>query len=126
MVREQLRIASYMYVQKALTMTTTITVLGQKFTIPLISQVVQSEGMSTILIDLAVNRGVGGMTKVVNNALAYIAEQNKYASISDFFAIDELHLAKTIISQNTDERITRRTQNIIDSGLSFTKTTAVG
>lgn len=123
MVREQLRIASYMYVQKALTMTTSITVLGQKFTIPLISQVVQSEGMSTILIDLAVNRGVGGMTKVVNGALAYIAEQNKFASISDFFAIDELNLAKTIISQNTDERITRRTQNIIDSGLNFNKTT---
>jgi hypothetical protein len=62
----------------------------------------------------------------VNGALSYIAEQNKFGSIADFFAIDELHLAKTIISQNTDERITRRTQNIIDSGLSFNKTTAVG
>ena len=126
MVREQLRMASYMYVQKALTMTTSVTVLGQKFTIPLISQVVQSEAMSTILIDLAVNRGVGGMGKVINSALAYVAEQNKFATLSDFFAIDELHLAKTIVAQNTDERITRRTQNIIDSGLSFNKTTAVG
>jgi LysM domain len=126
MVREQLRIASYMYVQKALTLTTTVTVLGQKFTIPLISQIIQSEGMSTILIDLAVNRGVGGMSKVVNTALTYIATQNNFATLSDFFGMDELHLAKTIVAQNTDERITRRTQNIIDSGLSFNKNTAVG
>ena len=82
--------------------------------------------MSTILIDLAVNRGVGGMGKVINTALTDIATKNNYIGISDFVNIDELHLAKTIIAQNTDERITRRTQNIIDSGLSFSKTTAVG
>jgi hypothetical protein len=103
-----------------------VTVLGVPFQIPLISQILQSEAMNTILIDLAVNRGVGGMKKVLDTALTAIAEANNFATFADFINIDELHLAKTIVAQNTDQRITRRTQNIIDSGLSFDKTTAVG
>jgi murein DD-endopeptidase MepM/ murein hydrolase activator NlpD len=121
MVREQLRAAALMYVQKALNMKLKVTILGIPVEIPIISEILKSEGASTVLIDLCVNRGSGGLAAILAPALVSIAESYNLDSLAALRDIDELSVIQQIIAQNTDSRVVTRTQNIIDSGLSFLK-----
>ena len=121
LVREQLRAAALMYVQRALNLKLTVNILGTNVVIPIISEVLRSEGASTVLIDMCVNRGIGGLTNLLIPAIKAIAEQYGYTSLNDLKNLDDLEVIKAIIMQNTDPRIVQRTQNIIDAGLSFGK-----
>ena len=121
LVREQLRAAALMYVQKALNLKLKVTILGVTVDIPIISEILRSEGASTVLIDLCVNRGSGGLAAILAPALVSIAESANMDTLAALRDIDEQAVIQQIIAQNSDARVVRRTQNIIDSGLSFAK-----
>jgi peptidoglycan endopeptidase LytF len=122
MVREQLRVAAMMYVSTALNLKVNVPVFGKPFPIPAISQVLRSEGAMTMLIDLCVNRGAGGLAKVIVPAITAIAESVNVASLADLCNISDLDVANMLITQNlAEDRIVKRTQSIIDAGLSFAK-----
>ncbi len=122
MVREQLRVASMMYVATALKLKVSVPVFGKPLPSTVLSQILHSEGAVTLLIDLCVNRGSGGLTKVIIPAITAIAESINVTNLAELCNISDLDVANMLITQNLNEdRIVKRTQSIIDAGLSFAK-----
>ncbi len=122
MVREQLRVAAMMYVSVALNLQVTVPVFGTPVAVPALSQVLSSEGAMTMLIDLCVNRGAKGLSTVIVPAITAVAESVNVSSFAELCGISDLDVANMLITQNLQEqRIVKRTQSIIDAGLSFGK-----
>ncbi|MBP6825791.1 MAG: LysM peptidoglycan-binding domain-containing protein [Saprospiraceae bacterium] len=119
LVREQLRMANELYVQPALNFKLDVTIGGIRLTVPRISDVFTSEAALTIIIALAINQGVGGMSKTLAPAVSTVATQQRLNSVTALRQIDERRVFENIVATATDERVINRVNSVFNSGLSF-------
>ncbi len=120
LMREQIRLANDMYVQPALNFKLDVTLGGLRITVPRLRDVLQSEGALTCVIALAINKGSGGMSRMVSQAMATVATQRGANSLAALQALDERAIFQTLMSQQaTDTRTVQRVQGVMNEGLSF-------
>jgi peptidoglycan endopeptidase LytF len=116
---EQLRMANVLYVQPALSFHLNINIAGFQITIPRLQDVLSSEGVLTLVIALAVNQGVGGMSRIMADAVGRVAAQSQLYSSSALAQINQQQVVETIASTTPDDRVRNRANGVLQSGLSF-------
>lgn len=121
LIKEQLRCATTMYVQPALNLKVPLSINGIALTIPQISAILRSEASMTMLIDMCVNQGSGGLTRLLQNAIPIVAQKYRLLTLSTLGTINEQEVLQTVVSSSTDSRVIERTQLVLKSGLSFAK-----
>lgn len=121
LVREQLRIATQLYVNVAINLRIPLIINNIPLTVPRISDILKSEAAMTMLIDICVNQGQGGLTKILQTAMPPIAQAQRLLTLPNLQRIDEFALLNSIATNATDERVRTRVRNIVNSGLSFDK-----
>ena len=121
LIREQLRMANVLYVQAALNFKLDVTLGGIRITIPKLSDIITSEAALTAVIALAVNQGVGGMSRLVGTSVSAVATQSGLTSQQNLHQIDEWKVVQHMAETSTDERVRARTLGVLQSGLSFVK-----
>ena len=119
LVREQLRMASALYVQPALNFKLDVTLGGIHIQIPRLSDIINSEAALTLVIALAVNQGVGGMSRTFAAAITAVATQTGMTSSSNLAGINERQVLENIAMTSVDPRVTNRVNGVLQSGLSF-------
>ncbi len=119
LVREQLRMASALYVQPALNFKLDVTLGGIRIQIPRLSDVINSEAALTLVIALAVNQGVGGMSRTFAAAISAVATQSGMTASSNLAGINERQVVENIAMTSTDARVINRVNGVLQSGLSF-------
>ena len=119
LVREQLRMANALYVQPALNFKLDVTLGGIRLQIPRLSDVINSEAALTLVIALAVNQGVGGMSRTFGAAISAVATQSGLTSSSNLPGINERQVVENIAMTSMDARVTNRVNGVLQSGLSF-------
>ena len=122
LLKEQLRCAASMYVQKAINLKVPLNINGISLVIPQISMILSSEAALTMLIDLCVNQGTGGLTKILQTAMPIVAQKYRLLTLKSLRSIDEFELLNTVVSTATDSRVSERTRSVLNAGLSFNKT----
>jgi peptidoglycan endopeptidase LytF len=121
LVREQLRAANDLYVQPALNWKLDVTVGGLRIVVPQLRSVIRSEAALTVVIALAVNQGVGGMSKIVAASVGRIAQQMGLRTQQSLALVDEQSVVEDIAASATDDRISNRANSVLQSDLSFDK-----
>ncbi len=121
LLKEQLRCANNMYVQTAMNLKVPLSINGISLVVPQISTILSSEAALTMLIDLCVNQGSGGLTRVLQTAIPPIAQKDRLLTLNNLRSINEFELLNTIVATATDSRVKDRTQLVLNSGLSFDK-----
>lgn len=121
LIKEQLRCATTMYVQTAMNLKVPLSINGISLVVPQISMILTSEAAITMLIDLCVNQGSGGLTRLLQATIPIVAQKNRLLTLNNLRMINEYELLTTIVSTATDSRIIDRTQLVLKSGLSFDK-----
>lgn len=121
LIREQLRMANILYVQAALNFKLDVTVGGIRINIPKLSDIIKSEAALTAVIALAVNQGVGGMSRLVGNSVSVVAGQSGLTTPQSVSLVDEWKVIKHMNDTAVDERVRARTAGVLQSGLSFMK-----
>jgi LysM repeat protein len=120
LMREQIRLANDMYVQPALNFKLDVTLGGLRITVPRLRDVLHSEGAITCVIALAINKGSGGMSRMVSQAMATVATQRGANSLAALQTLDERAIFQTLMTQQaTDTRTVQRIQGVMNEGLSF-------
>ncbi len=119
LVREQLRMANALYVQPALNFKLDVTVAGIRLTIPRLGDIINSEAALTLMFALAVNQGVGGMSRTFAAAIGTVASRFGLTSSQALAGINEQQVVETIAVSTTDPRVINRVNGVIQSGLSF-------
>ena len=120
LVLEQLRMANALYIQPALNFKLDVTMNGTQISVPRLSDVIKSEAALTLIIALAVNEGVGGMSRTFGAAISAVAAQSGLTS-SNLSDINERQVLENIATTSTDARVINRVNGILQSGLSFDK-----
>ncbi len=121
LVREQLRMANSLYVQTALNFKLDVILGGLRVVIPRLSDVLTSEAALTAVIALAVNQGVGGMSRIVANSVGIVATQNGLNSTQALGRVNEQQVIQHIADTSADERVRSRSLGVLNSNLSFAK-----
>lgn len=121
LIREQLRMANMLYVQAALNFKLDVTLGGIRIIVPKISEVITSEGALTAVIALAVNQGVGGMSRIVANSVGVVAAQSGLTTQQTLSRVDEWQVIQHMAQTSSDERVRARALGVLQSGLSFVK-----
>ncbi len=121
LVLEQLRAANDLYVQPALNFKLNLTINGIKITVPRLRDVLSSEALLTALIAIAINRGTGGMSRIVAEAMAAVAAPLQLHTPEALRQIDERLVCQTIADTTTDARTRERALGVLNAGLSFEK-----
>ena len=121
LIREQLRMANELYVQAALNFKLDVTLGGIRITIPRIRDVITSEAALTAVIALAVNQGVGGMSRILATSVGAVAGQSGLTTAQTLPRVDEWQVVQHIAQTSPDERVRARTLGVLQSGLSFVK-----
>ncbi len=121
LVREQLRMANDLYVQPALNFRLDVTIGGIHLSVPRLSDIIRSEAALTAVIALAVNQGVGGMSRILGNSVSVVATQYGLNSMQTLSGVNEQQVIQHIASTATDDRVRNRATGVLDSGLSFAK-----
>ncbi len=119
LVREQLRMANALYVQPALNFKLDINVAGIHVSIPRLSDIINSEAALTLVIALAVNQGVGGMSRTFSNAIGQVASRLGLTTSVALAGINEQQVIENIAMNSTDARVINRVNGVMQSGLSF-------
>jgi len=119
LVREQLRMANALYVQPALNFKLDVTLGGIRIQIPRLSDIINSEAALTLVIALAVNQGVGGMSRTFAAAIGAVATQSGMTASSNLAGINERQVVENIAMNSTDARVINRVNGVLQSGLSF-------
>ncbi|MEO6758622.1 MAG: LysM peptidoglycan-binding domain-containing protein, partial [Saprospiraceae bacterium] len=119
LVREQLRMANALYVQPALNFSLDLNVAGIRVHVPRISDILSSEAALTLVIALAVNQGVGGMSRTFSAAITAVASRMGLTSSAALANINEQQVVENIAQTSTDARVTNRVNGVLQSGLSF-------
>ncbi|MEO6037490.1 MAG: hypothetical protein ABIQ93_03685, partial [Saprospiraceae bacterium] len=119
LVREQLRMANALYVQPALNFKLDVTVAGIHVSIPRLSDIINSEAALTLVIALAVNQGVGGMSRTFSAAIGAVASRLGLSSSMALAGINEQQVVENIAVTSTDARVINRVNGVLQSGLSF-------
>jgi murein DD-endopeptidase MepM/ murein hydrolase activator NlpD len=120
LIREQLRVANDLYVQQALNTPLSLTVNGLRLA-PRVREVFFSEAAVTAVIAVAINQGVGGMSRIFSASLAVIAQQLRATTVAGLARIEEQMVLQHIASTTTDERTRNRVNGVLMSGLSTFK-----
>lgn len=121
LIREQLRMANNLYVQPALNFKLDVVLGGLRVVIPRLTDVINSEAALTAVIAIAVNQGVGGMSRIVSNSLGVVATQNGLTSAPSLSRLNEQLLVQHLATFGADERVRNRAQGVLNSDLSFNK-----
>lgn len=121
LIREQLRMANELYVQPALNFKLDVTIGGIHLSVPRLSDIIRSEAALTAVIALAVNQGVGGMSRILGNSVSVVATQYGLNSMQTLAGVNEQQVIQHVASTATDERVRNRATGVLDSGLSFAK-----
>jgi LysM domain len=121
LLKEQLRCANNMYVQTAMNLKVPLSINGIPLVVPQISMILSSEAALTMLIDLCVNQGSGGLTRVLQTAIPPVAQKYRLLTLSNLRSINEYELLNNIVATATDSRVKDRTQLVLNSSLSFDK-----
>lgn len=121
LIREQLRMANELYVQPALNFKLDLNVAGIRIVVPRLRDILSSEAALTIVIALAINQGNGGMSRIVADAVARVAAQQRLNSLATLPRIDERAVFDSIAATTTDERVRNRVNGVVQEGLSFGK-----
>jgi peptidoglycan endopeptidase LytF len=124
LVMEQLRAANTLYVQPALNFRLDMTINGIRIAVPRLGDIISSEALLTALIAIAINRGVGFMSRMVAETVSTVAAPLGLNSPEALRAIDERAVLQTIADTTTDSRTRDRAVGVLQTGLSFEK--AVG
>ncbi len=119
LVREQLRMANLLYVQPALNFKLDVVVAGIHVTIPRLNDVITSEAALTLVIALAVNQGIGGMSRTFSAAIGAVASRLGLSSSVALAGINEQQIVENIALTTTDARVINRVNGVLQSGLSF-------
>jgi murein DD-endopeptidase MepM/ murein hydrolase activator NlpD len=120
LIREQLRVANDLYVQQALNTPLSLTVNGLRLA-PRVREVFFSEAAITAVIAIAINQGVGGMSRIFSASLAVIAQQLRATTVAGLARIEEQMVLQHIAATTTDERTRNRVNGVLMSGLSTFK-----
>ena len=121
LIREQLRMANELYVQPALNFKLDLNVAGIRIVVPRLRDILSSEAAMTIVIALAINQGNGGMSRIVADAVARVAAQQRLSSLATLPQINERAVFDTVAASSTDERVSNRVNGVVQTGLSFGK-----
>ncbi len=121
LIREQLRMANELYVQPALNFKLDLNVAGVRIVVPRLRDILTSEAAMTIVIALAINQGNGGMSRIVADAVARVAAQQRLSSLATLPQINERAVFDTVVASSTDERVSNRVNGVVQAGLSFGK-----
>lgn len=121
LVREQLRAANDLYIQPALNWKLDIHLGTVRVSIPQLRSLIQSEAALTLVFALAINQGLGGMSRTLIQAIESVANQMGLRTRQSLAQINERALVEDIAAAATDERVATRAQSVLVSGLSFEK-----
>lgn len=121
LVREQLRMANSLYIQTALNFKLDVILGGLRVAIPRLSDVLSSEAALTAVFALAVNQGVGGMSRIVGNSIGIVATQSGLNSLQTINRINERQVVQHIAETSLDERVRSRALGVLNSDMSFVK-----
>ncbi|MFN4081485.1 MAG: LysM peptidoglycan-binding domain-containing protein, partial [Saprospiraceae bacterium] len=121
LIREQLRMANTLYVQPALNFRLDLNIGGINIRIPRLLDILNSEAMLTAVIAIAINRGNGGMSRIVAEAVSAVAQRDRLHTEQALRNIDERSVCLHIAANHEDDRVRNRAQGVIDAGLSFAK-----
>lgn len=121
LIREQLRMANTLYVQPALNFRLDLSIGGISIRIPRLQDILNSEAMLTAVIAIAINRGNGGMSRIVAEAVSAVAQRDRLHTEQALRNIDERSVCLHIAANHEDDRVRNRAQGVIDAGLSFAK-----
>jgi peptidoglycan endopeptidase LytF len=121
LVREQLRMANELYIQKALNFQLYLRFGNITITIPRLGDLLRSEAMLTAVFALAVSRGVGGMSQIVSTSVTNVATARQADQQDEIYRLDERLFAEDIARTATDERVINRVNGVLNSNLSFAK-----
>jgi LysM repeat protein len=121
LIREQLRMANDLYVQPALNFKLDLNVAGIRIVVPRLRDILTSEAALTIVIALAINQGNGGMSRIVADAVARVAAQQRLSSLATLPQINERAVFDTVAATTADERVRNRVNGVVQEGLSFEK-----
>jgi hypothetical protein len=119
LVREQIRAANELYVQPALNFKLDVSIAGLQIAVPRLRDVIQSEGALTAVLALAINQGVGGMSRILAAAIGNVAVRHGANTVQGLGRLSERAIIQEIADVATDERVLRRAQGALDSGLGF-------
>ena len=121
LIKEQLRCATSLYVQTAMKLKVPLNINGIPLVVPQIAKILSSEAATTMLIDLCVNQGSGGLTRILQTAIPIVAQKYRLLTLNTLATINEYELLNTIVSTATDSRVSDRVNNVLKSELSFDK-----
>lgn len=121
LIREQLRMANELYVQPALNFKLDLNVAGVRIVVPRLRDILTSEAAMTIIVALAINQGNGGMSRIVADAVAKVAAQQRLSSLATLPQINERAVFDAVVASSTDERVSNRVNGVVQAGLSFGK-----
>ncbi len=121
LIREQLRMANELYVQPALNFKLDLNIAGVRIVVPRLRDILTSEAAMTIVVALAINQGNGGMSRIVADAVAQVAAQQRLSSLAALPQINERAVFDTVVASSTDERVSNRVNGVVQAGLSFGK-----
>jgi peptidoglycan endopeptidase LytF len=116
---EQLRMANALYIQPALNFRLNVNIAGIQITIPRLQDVLSSEGALTLVIALAVNQGVGGMSRIMADAVARVAAQSQIFNPNGLSQIDQRQVVQTVAATTVDDRVRARANGVLNADLSF-------
>ncbi len=122
LVREQLRMANTLYIQTALNFKLDVILGGLRVVIPRLGDILSSEAALTAVFAIAINQGVGGMSRIVSSAVGVVGTQNGLTSPQMLSRINEQQVVQYIATTHADERVRNRAQGVLNSDLSFGKT----
>jgi peptidoglycan endopeptidase LytF len=121
LVREQLRTANELYVQPALNWKLDINLGTVRVSIPQLRNLIQSEAALTLVFALAINQGVGGMSRTLVQSIESVANRMGLRTQQSLAQLNERALVEDIASAAADDRVIARAQSVLVSGLSFEK-----
>ncbi|MBK8426412.1 MAG: LysM peptidoglycan-binding domain-containing protein [Lewinellaceae bacterium] len=121
LVREQLRMANTLYIQTALNFKLDVILGGLRVVIPRLGDILSSEAALTAVFAIAINQGVGGMSRIVSSAVGVVGTQNGLTSPQMLSRVDEQQVVQYIATTHADERVRTRAQGVLNSDLSFGK-----
>lgn len=121
LVREQLRMANTLYIQTALNFKLDVILGGLRVVIPRLGNILTSEAALTAVFAIAINQGVGGMSRIVSSAVGVVGTQNGLTSPQMLPRINEQQVVQYIATTHADERVRTRAQGVLDSDMSFVK-----
>ncbi|MCC5944004.1 MAG: LysM peptidoglycan-binding domain-containing protein [Bernardetiaceae bacterium] len=119
--RLQVLAASAFYVDEALARPISLDVNGVRVDRGKITDFIRSEAGLAVLVDMSVNQGVGGASRLFKNSIEGVARQTNLRTLAQLQNIDERRVILHMNQNNSDSRIKSRTEKVLAQGFSTAK-----